>query len=162
MVVGERAMNPWRQRGLTLVELMVAAALGLLVVLIAISMLLSSNRAWLAQVQAASVDDAARFALASIERAARQGAYVEWERGDAASDPDPGAPPAVRGLDAASLSLGRACAHRSASGLGQWQRRAGAAFFRGGRGRGRRQRRHLRFASPWGPGRKAGAFSMSA
>lgn len=97
-------MNPWRQRGVTLVELMVAAALGLLVVLAAISMLLSSNRAWLAQVQAASVDDAARFALASIERAARQGAYVEWERGDAASDPDPAAPPAVRGLDAASLS----------------------------------------------------------
>jgi type IV pilus assembly protein PilW len=92
------------RRGMSMVELLVAMALGLVVVLAAIGMLLASNRAWVTQVQAASVDDAARYALAAIERAARQSAYVDWDRADAASDPDPAAPPAVRGLDAASLS----------------------------------------------------------
>lgn len=92
------------QRGITIIELMVAVTLGLLVVLFALTLLVSSNGAYVAQTEAASVDDAARFALAAIERAARQSAYIDWERADAAFGADPTAAPPVRGLDAASLT----------------------------------------------------------
>lgn len=92
-----------RQGGATLVELMVASTLGLVVALLASVLLVSSNGAFVAQADAASVDDAARYALAAIERAARQTGYIDWELGDAASA-DPAAAPAVRGLDAASLA----------------------------------------------------------
>ncbi|MES2317717.1 MAG: PilW family protein [Pseudomonadota bacterium] len=97
-------MSRMRQRGLTVVELLIAATLGLLVVLMAATMLVASNAAFVAQAEAAGVDDAGRFALAVIERAARQSAFIDWEREDVAAGIDPAAPPAVRGLDAASLS----------------------------------------------------------
>ncbi|SHH11441.1 PilW family protein [Massilia sp. CF038] len=92
-----------RQRGITIIETMIALALGMLVVLGAATLLLSSHAAYTAQTQAANVDDAARFALAAIERAARQAAWVDWDRADAASDLDAAEPP-VHGLDAASLA----------------------------------------------------------
>lgn len=97
-------MRRARQAGLTVVELMLALALGLLVALVAITLLVSASAAWVAQAEAASVDDAGRFALAVIERAARQASFVDWEHADAAAGLDPAALPAVRGLDAASLS----------------------------------------------------------
>lgn len=93
-----------RARGIALAELMIAMALGLLVLLGAVSALLASSRSAAAQAQAANMDDAARFALAAIDRAARQSGYVDWDRADAANDPDPAGPPAVHGLDAASLA----------------------------------------------------------
>lgn len=97
-------MNARRQRGLTIVELMIAVTLGLVVMLVAVSVLSASHAGYVAQAEAASVDDAGRFALAVIERAVRQTAFVDWEREEAAAGVDPAAPPAVRGLDAASLS----------------------------------------------------------
>ena len=93
-----------RQRGLTIVELMIAVSIGALVTLLAVTVLVTSNAGFVAQAEAASVDDAGRFALASIERAARQTGFVDWEREDLAGGADPAAPPGVRGLDAASLS----------------------------------------------------------
>ncbi|MBC7456578.1 MAG: PilW family protein [Massilia sp.] len=92
-----------RQRGLTVAELLIAVVIGALVALLAVTLLLTSNAGFLAQAQAASVDEAGRFALASIERAARQAAFVDWEREDMAAGLDPGAPPRIRGLDAATL-----------------------------------------------------------
>lgn len=92
-----------RQRGLTLSELMVSLALGLLVVLVASSLLVAANAGFVAQTEKAGVDDAGRFALAVIERAARQAAFTGWD-GERAGGADPAAPPSVRGLDAASLS----------------------------------------------------------
>ena len=92
-----------RQRGLTIIELMIAVSIGALVTLLAVSLLVTSNAGFVAQAEAASVDDAGRFALASIERAARQTAFVDWERANLAAGADPAAPPRVRGLDAASL-----------------------------------------------------------
>ncbi len=97
-------MSGRRQRGVTVVELMIALTLGMLLVLVATSLLVVSNAGFVAQAEAASVDDAGRFALAIIERAARQTAFVDWEHESAAVGVDPAAPPAVRGLDAASLS----------------------------------------------------------
>lgn len=95
-------MNHARQAGLTVTELMVALTLGMAVALVAVSLLVSASSAWVAQAEAANVDDAGRFALAVIERAARQASFVDWEHSGAGADP--AQPSAVRGLDAASLS----------------------------------------------------------
>ena len=93
-----------RQRGLTIIELMVGVSLGALVSLLAVTLLVKSNAGFVAQAEAAAVDDAGRFALAALERAARQSAFIDWEREDMAAGSDPAAAPRVRGLDAASLS----------------------------------------------------------
>lgn len=92
-----------RQRGFTVAELLIAVVIGVLVTLLAVTLLLTSNAGFVAQAQAASVDEAGRFALASIERAAHQAAFVDWEREDMAAGEDPAAPARIRGLDAASL-----------------------------------------------------------
>lgn len=95
-------MNRKRQAGLTVAELMIAITLGMAVALVAVSLLVSASSAWVAQAEAANVDDAGRFALAVIERAARQAGFVDLEHASAGTDP--ASAPAVRGLDAASLS----------------------------------------------------------
>lgn len=96
-------MKPVRQRGLTLVELMVAITLGLLVLLFAAAMLVSANRGHAAQEEAARLDDSGRFALEAIARAVRQTAYVNWDRADAGIADDPTAPARVVGMDNRSL-----------------------------------------------------------
>lgn len=93
-----------RQRGLTIAELMVSLTLGLLLILVAVSLLVTANAGFVAQAEKASVDDAGRFALAVIERAVRQAAFVDWDGEQAGRGADPAAPAPVRGLDAASLS----------------------------------------------------------
>ena len=92
-----------RQRGATIVELMVALTVGMLVLLMAGAMLLSANAAYLAQVEAAALDDAGRYALELITRAARQASFVNWERDDAGADASM-APAGLRGLDARTLA----------------------------------------------------------
>lgn len=96
-------MTPMRQRGLTMVELMVAVTVGLLVLLFAGAMLISANRGHAAQEEAAHLDDSGRFALETIARAVRQTAYVNWDRADAGIVDDPTAPARVVGLDNRSL-----------------------------------------------------------
>lgn len=96
-------MTPMRQRGLTMVELMVAVTVGLLVLLVAGAMLVSANRGHAAQEDAARLDDSGRFALETIARAVRQTAYVNWDRADAGIADDPMAPARVVGLDNRSL-----------------------------------------------------------
>jgi len=92
-----------RQRGATIVELMVALTVGMLVLLMAGAMLLSANAAYLAQVEAAALDDAGRYALELITRAARQASFVNWERDDDSADASM-APAGLRGLDARTLA----------------------------------------------------------
>jgi type IV pilus assembly protein PilW len=92
-----------RQRGATLAELMVAAAVGLIVMLLAGALLVSANAAYVGQVEAAAVDDSGRYALEIITRATRQAAFVNWERNEAGADRAT-APPSVSGLDARSLN----------------------------------------------------------
>lgn len=87
-----------RQGGFGLVELMVALVLGLLVTLAAASLLVAAQSGYAAQDALAQVDDAGRFALDAVERAVRQGAWVELDRDEAA--PSAAARPArVKGLD---------------------------------------------------------------
>ncbi len=93
-----------RERGLTVVELMIGVTLGVFVSLLAVTLLVRSNAAFVAQAESAAVDDAGRFALAALERAVRQSAFADWERDDLAAGTDPAAQPRVRGVDAASLS----------------------------------------------------------
>lgn len=98
----------WRQGGLTVVELMVAAAIGALVTLLALQLLLATKAAYVAQTEAAAVNDAGRFALAVIERSARQAGFVDWSDAEAATVFGAALPPAVYGMDAASLSAATA------------------------------------------------------
>lgn len=92
-----------RQRGLTMVELMVAITVGLLVLLFAGAMLISANRGHAALEDAARLDDSGRYALETIARAVRQTAYVNWDLQDAGIAIDPTAPARIVGLDSRSL-----------------------------------------------------------
>lgn len=89
-----------RQTGLTIVELMVAMALGLAVLLAAGALLISSVRAHAAVMEASEMDDSGRYALDALARAVRLAAHVDWAAHPA---PDPAAPARIAGLDAASL-----------------------------------------------------------
>lgn len=92
-----------RQRGLTMVELMVAITAGLLVLLFAGAMLISANRGHAALEDSARLDDSGRYALETIARAVRQTAYVNWDRPDAGIATDPTVPARIVGLDSRSL-----------------------------------------------------------
>lgn len=92
-----------RERGLTLVEMMIALTIGLGVALIAARLLLLANGAWAAQMEDAALDDGGRFALALVAQAVRQAGHVDLAQLDAAAMAD--APPArLAGLDARSLA----------------------------------------------------------
>lgn len=94
-----------RQAGLGLVELLVALVLGLLVSLAAASLLMSAQSGYAAQNALAQTDDAGRFALEAIERAARQSAWVDLDREEA--PPSAAAIPArIGGLDNHVLGKG--------------------------------------------------------
>jgi len=69
-----------RQSGLTLVELMVSIALGLLVVLAATGLLLSSKSAYMSQSDGANFQDTARYAMENIVRSVRQAGYENWDK----------------------------------------------------------------------------------
>jgi type IV pilus assembly protein PilW len=81
----------WRQRGMTVAELLVAMAIGLFVLSAAGALLVSANGAYAAQANAAAVDDSGRFALEVLARAIRQGAFVDWERVSPAAGSGPSA-----------------------------------------------------------------------
>ncbi|MEG2964260.1 MAG: prepilin-type N-terminal cleavage/methylation domain-containing protein, partial [Janthinobacterium sp.] len=65
-----------RQRGLSLVELLVALSLGALLMLAASTVLLAASGSYGDQSAGARLDDNGRYALDAIARAVRQTAYV--------------------------------------------------------------------------------------
>jgi type IV pilus assembly protein PilW len=91
-----------RQAGLTLVEMMVAIAIGLGVVLAAGHLLGLANGAYAAQLESAALDDAGRYALELVGRAVRQAAHADPARMDLSSPVDV-LPARLAGLDARSL-----------------------------------------------------------
>ena len=95
-------MRPWRQgqRGLTMVELMIAMALGLAVLLACGHLLAGATRAYAMQVEAEAMDEAGRYALDAVARAVRQAAHVDRAASPA---PDPALPARIAGLDARSV-----------------------------------------------------------
>ncbi len=90
-------------RGLTLVELMVAFAIGLLVVLAATGLLLSTRTAYLGQDDQVQLHEGARYALELIGRAVRQTGYENWDAKDAPILTTEAMSPHVFGLDAHRL-----------------------------------------------------------
>ena len=93
-----------RAGGAGLAEVMVAMAIGLVVLLVAATLLVNANAAYVAQVDGADIDDTGRYALEAVSRAVRQVAYVDWDGGEGAVGIDAAAPAAVSGLDARSLA----------------------------------------------------------
>jgi len=93
--------RPGRERGLTLVEMLVALTVGLAVVLGAGRLLGLASEAYAAQMEAAAVDDGGRYALDLIGRAVRQAAWVEPTQADAEAAE---LPARLAGLDAHSLA----------------------------------------------------------
>lgn len=90
-----------KTRGWVLAELMISMAVGLVLSMLAASLLMASNASYVAQDDIASVEDAGRFALGALGRAVRQGSFVDWEQFvEDASD----APAQLSGLDARWLS----------------------------------------------------------
>ncbi|SDC90011.1 type IV pilus assembly protein PilW [Massilia sp. PDC64] len=90
------------QRGLTLVEVMVALTIGLGIVLMAGRLLILANVAYAAQVESAGVEDGGRFASDLIGRAVRQAGAAD---ADMVADPAADSAPArLAGLDARTLS----------------------------------------------------------
>jgi len=75
------ANNTRRQHGVTLVELMIATVLGLLLLLAATGLLLSSKTGYIVQDQAAEVRETGAYALGLLARAVRQAGY-EYIDGD--------------------------------------------------------------------------------
>lgn len=97
-----RRLSRLPQAGLTLVEMMVALAVGLAVVLSAARLLALANVAYAAQTESAALDDAGRNALELLGRAVRQAAYADPTQLDLSSPVD-GLPARLAGLDARSL-----------------------------------------------------------
>jgi len=91
-----------REAGMTLVEMMVAMAIGLAVVLAAARLLGLANDAYAAQVEAAALDDAGRYALDIVGRAVRQAAHADPLQLDLSAPVDV-LPARLAGLDARSL-----------------------------------------------------------
>lgn len=96
------------QRGVTLIELMISLALGLLIVLASTSLFLSTKNAYTAGDDATHVDDTGRFALEIVSRSIRQAAYVNWDRNDAPAVVMPVMSSSIEGLDAHSLKASTA------------------------------------------------------
>lgn len=97
-------MRRVRQAGMTLVELMIALAIGALVVLGAGSLLGIANASYAAQLDAAAVDDGGRYALDLVARAVRQAGLRDWDTFDPAAGIDPLQAPRITGLDARSIA----------------------------------------------------------
>lgn len=91
------------QTGLTIVELMVAIAVGLLVVLVATSLLLSTKAGYIFQDEGARLQETGRYAVESITRAVRQAGYENWDTAGAAVISTPEISANIAGLDASSL-----------------------------------------------------------
>ncbi|AYR25840.1 PilW family protein [Herbaspirillum rubrisubalbicans] len=86
-----------RQAGLTLVELMIALAVGLLVVLVAGSLLQQARSAYQDIDDAGRVQETGRLALDHLQQALRQAAHLPWETLDGKTAPTLAA--GLRGLD---------------------------------------------------------------
>lgn len=74
------------QRGMTLVELMIAAAIGLAVVLAATATFLGSRQLFAANAEAQAVEDSLRFAASVVRGVVRQAGYSDYAPDHAGAD----------------------------------------------------------------------------
>jgi type IV pilus assembly protein PilW len=90
---------PSMQRGLSLAELMVALAIGLLLILAACALLLATRSAYLLNDDRARLQQSGRFALEMVTRAVRQAGWRDWSAAGISGV----SIPALAGLDARGL-----------------------------------------------------------
>ncbi len=100
---GSRCSVETSQAGLTLVELMVSIALGLLVAMAASALLLSTKAGYVAQDEDAQIQDTGRYALELVARAVRQAAFENWDAREAPIITSAEISANIAGMDAASL-----------------------------------------------------------
>ena len=91
-----------RQAGLTIIELMISMTLGLLIILAATALLLSSRSGYAAQEDGAQIQETGRYALENIVRAVRQTGYENWDTAQAPTIADTTLSANIDGLDARS------------------------------------------------------------
>lgn len=97
-------MNPAsRQRGISLTELMVACALGLLVILATVSLLVVSRDTYVVLDEKIAVQETGHYALSILARSIRQASWTRWPPADGSSETVGQA--GIRGLDARSLRM---------------------------------------------------------
>lgn len=92
--------------GLGLAELMVAIAVGMLVVLAGSALFVSSSAGYSGQTETSRLDDNGRYALNLLARAARQTAFINWDGAAAPAGLAGEDSPNIAGLDA--RTIGRA------------------------------------------------------
>lgn len=90
--------------GVTLIELMISMALGLLVVLVATGLLLSTRTGYLSQDDDTQLHDSGRYALDLIARSLRQAAYENWDSATAPIIATETMSANIAGLNAARLT----------------------------------------------------------
>lgn len=83
MRFARRCPVPLRQAGLTLIELMIAITLGIAIVGVAISLLLSAKSTYTLEDDNARLLDTGRFVIENVTRAVRQSAFQNLQNGDA-------------------------------------------------------------------------------
>jgi len=92
------------QSGLTIAELMISMALGLMVVMAALALLISSKSAYTTLDDAVRINDTGRYVLEIIARSVHQTSYSDWDREDARVLIGAAKSSDVMGLDAQSLT----------------------------------------------------------
>jgi type IV pilus assembly protein PilW len=95
-----------RARGLGLVEMFIALAVGALVTLAASALVVNASASYVHHAESARLNDSGRYALAVIVQAVRQAAFVNWDGPDAPAATQPDDSASVAGLDAASIARG--------------------------------------------------------
>ncbi|MES2537483.1 MAG: PilW family protein [Pseudomonadota bacterium] len=91
------------QRGVSMVELMVALTLGLLVGLAATALLIMTKSAYVTQEEGSRLRETGRSAMEAVSRAVRQAAHENWDREASAGVNDADLVDSISGLDASSL-----------------------------------------------------------
>jgi len=99
-------MRPARQRGWTIIELVIATGLGLVLTLLASGLLLATSGSYRSHSENMWINDGGRYALEIMSQAIRQGDYVNWDGKEAPAELAAHEPAAIAGLDASSISKG--------------------------------------------------------
>lgn len=97
-------MTRARQQGWTIIELVIATGLGLVLTLLASGLWLATSGSYRNHSENVWINDGGRYALEIMSQAIRQGAYVNWDSGEAPAELAEHEPAAVAGLDASSIS----------------------------------------------------------
>lgn len=92
-----------RSSGWTIIELLIAVALGAMLTLLASGLLLAAAGNYRHHADSAWLDDGGRYALAIMAQAIRQDAYVNWDSAAAPVALDAEGPALIGGWDAHSL-----------------------------------------------------------